>query len=140
MLLTLGRPCTNWCSALLAATHRFRERFGGDESLEVTYLTNTMGFYLDSAPATPEAEARYDSSYFVGERRIPGVIGVVETRYTWQSDGRRLDAPTANEVNYANAFVVISDKRGVVRYIGGPWSREKEPRYTHVVERLLGEP
>lgn len=139
VLLTLGRPCTAWCSALLAAAHRLRERFGSDESLELTFLTNTMGFYLDSAPATPEAEARYDSSYFVGERHVPGMIGVVETRYTWQSDGRRLDAPTANEVSYADAFVVIVDKRGVVRYIGGPWNRGKEPRYVRVLERLLKE-
>lgn len=139
LLLDVGRPCTNRCYALLKAMDRFQERFVG-RSFEVTFLTQTFGYYVDTAPATPAAEAAYDSNYFVGELKLPGALAIVETKYSWKADGRRINAPGANQLNYPNTGLAIVDKKGIVRYVAGGWSPSLEERYAQYIEKLLAEP
>src|SRR5699024_1169050 len=84
LAFAIHRPCVNGCARLLAGVRRLKSHFG--DQIEVTFLTNTFGFYVDTAPATPEAEARYDSLYFVHDVEVPGAIAITETKYSWKAD------------------------------------------------------
>ncbi|HEY9514665.1 MAG TPA: hypothetical protein VIQ74_03215 [Gemmatimonadaceae bacterium] len=139
LLLDLWRPCTSNCYAMVKAMQRYKERFAG-RNVELIFLTQTNGFYVDTAPVTPAAEAAYDSSYFLHQIHLPGVLSVVETKYTWKADGRRIDAPSANQLNYPNTSVAIIDKKGVIRYVANGWSPRLEERYAQYIEKLLAEP
>jgi hypothetical protein len=117
---------------------RFEQRFQG-RGLEQTFLTQTFGYYLDTAPAPPLEEARYDSSYFLGELQIPGALAIAETKYSWRPDGRRQNSPTSNQVNYPASGVIFVDKRGVIRYVASGWDARLEERYARMIDRLLAE-
>ena len=70
-------------------------------------LSETWGFYADTAPMPPLEEAQHDSIYFFEHTRLPGMLAVYETKYTWRPDGRRRNQPTPQEVNYNFASVII---------------------------------
>ncbi|HET7551328.1 MAG TPA: hypothetical protein VFK04_08555 [Gemmatimonadaceae bacterium] len=139
VLLDLWRPCTANCYAMVKAMQRYRERFARRD-VELIFLTQTNGFYVDTAPVTPAAEAAYDSSYFLHQIHLPGVLSVAETKYTWKADGRRINAPTANQLNYPNTSFALIDKKGVIRYVANSWSPRLEERYAQYIEKLLAEP
>lgn len=139
IILEMGRPCTFSCPHMVQAMKRFDRRYR-DRGLEITFQTRTFGFYVDTAPASPYEEARWDSTYFVGELALPGAIAIEETEYTWRPDGRRLNSPTLNQSNYPHATIAIVDRRGIVRYVAGNWSPALEARYAKMIEALLAEP
>jgi hypothetical protein len=113
LVVAIDRPCTGPCRSLVRTMRRFAQRFHS-RGLEITFLTQTFGFYLDTAPASPLEEARYDSSSFLGELDLPGALAVAETKYSWKADGRRINTPTPNQLNYPGATltIVLSTSRG----------------------------
>jgi hypothetical protein len=136
LVVAIERPCTGPCRSLVRAMRRFAQRFHS-QGLEITFLTQTFGFYLDTAPASPLEEARYDSSYFLGEIDLPGALAIAETKYSWKADGRRINNPTANQLNYPGATLTIVDKQGIVRYVASTWQGALEERYAALIEQLL---
>ena len=139
IILEMARPCTFSCPNMVAAMKRFDRRYR-DKGLEITFQTRTFGFYVDTAPASPYEEARYDSTYFIGELELPGAVAIEETQYSWRPDGRRLNSPTLNQSNYPHASIVFADRRGIVRYVAANWSPALERRYAQTIEALLAEP
>jgi hypothetical protein len=140
VLLDINRPCIGGCYAMLAGIRRLEERFRAQKpNFEVTFLTQTWGFYLDTAPATPQAEAQYDSIYFVGDVKIPGALAIANTQFSFKADGRRINAPTANSINYPQTGVVFVDKSGTIRYVASYWDRRLEDRYAKMLEGMLNE-
>lgn len=138
IILEMARPCTFSCPSMVRAMKRYDRRYR-EQGLEITFQTRTFGFYVDTAPASPYEEARWDSTYFIGELALPGAVAIEETQYTWRPDGRRLNSPTLNQVNYPNATIAIVDRRGIVRYVASTWSPALEERYRQMIERLLAE-
>lgn len=138
VLVDMVRPCTHFCPSMVRAMKRF-DRAYRERGAEITFYTRTYGYYVDTAPASPFEEARYDSSYFLGEWELPGALAIEETQYSWKADGRRLNAPTVNQVNYPGAMLAIVDRRGIVRYVAQTWQEALEPRYARLIEQLLAE-
>jgi hypothetical protein len=138
IILPAYRPCTGGCPSLMRAMKRFAKRFR-DRGLQITYHTQTYGYYVDTAPASPYDEARYDSTYFLGELNIPGALAIAETEYSWKPDGRRQNAPTTNQQNYPSTAIAFVDRRGIIRYVAAGWQRSLEERYAELIERLLAE-
>ncbi|HEX6535308.1 MAG TPA: hypothetical protein VF041_11995 [Gemmatimonadaceae bacterium] len=138
ILLDVYRPCTGGCFRMLASMRRYAQRFQ-PRDVEITFHTKTYGFYLDTAPATPLAEAQYDSSYLVHDLQLPGALAIAETQYSWKADGRRINAPTANETHYPATGVAFIDKQGVIRLVTQYWDRRLEERYAKMIEGWLKE-
>lgn len=138
IILPAYRPCTGGCPSLMRAMKRFEKRFGA-QGLQITYHTQTYGFFVDTAPASPYDEARYDSTYFIGELNIPGALVVAETEYSWKPDGRRQNAPTTNQQNYPATAIAFVDRRGIIKYVAAGWQRSLEERYARLIERMLAE-
>jgi hypothetical protein len=140
LVLPLRRPCTegNRCSNMVDAARRLDDAFGA-EGLDITFRTRTAGFYADTAPALPQAEARYDSTYFLHDVGIPGALAIAETKFSFRPDGRRTNEPTTDDLNYLQARVVVIDRAGIVRYVAEDWSPVLEPRLTALIERLVHE-
>jgi hypothetical protein len=129
-----GAACQDRYDAMLRYQHRFNDR-----GLQLINTTRTYGFFVDTAPVTPDREAQYDSAYFLGEMHVPGMLSVAETKFTWLPDGRRKDDPTAQEQNYPYATFVIVDKQGLVRYAAFSWDPMMEEPLASLIERLLKE-
>jgi hypothetical protein len=131
--------CGMSCRGRYDAMARYQSRFGA-RGLDLINVTRTFGFYVDTAPVSPEQEARYDSVYFRSELRVPGMLAVAETKYSWLPDGRRADDPTAQEGHYPFATFVIVDKSGLVRYVAFDWDPILEEPLARLIEGLLDEP
>ncbi len=137
LILPAPWGCVGGC-ALIDAARRIEARFR-DLGLDITFRTRTRGFYADTAPATPLAEAQYDSTYFLDLVKVPGALAIAETKYSFRPDGRRLDEPTTDDLNYPRAVVVVVDRKGIIRYAAGFWNPVLETRITDLIERLLKE-
>ncbi len=131
--------CGMSCRGRYEAMARYQSRFGA-RGLDLINVTRTYGFYVDTAPVSPEQEARYDSIYFRGELRVPGMLAVAETKYSWLPDGRRADDPTAQEGHYPFATFVIVDKSGRVRYVAFDWDPILEEPLARLIQGMLTEP
>ncbi|HEY8469850.1 MAG TPA: hypothetical protein VIL18_09415 [Longimicrobiales bacterium] len=138
LILPALRPCIVTCPPMIDAARRIEARFRGQD-LDITFRTRTFGFYADTAPATPLAEAQYDSAYFLHHVRIPGALAVAETKYSFRPDGRRVNEPTTDDLNYPEANVVVVDRNGIIRYVAFGWDPVLEARVTGLIERLLQE-
>jgi len=145
LALTLVRPCTDvtGCLPMVEAARRIAARFQGQD-LDITFRTRTLGFYADTAPATPLAEAQYDSAYFLHHVKIPGALAVAETKFSFRMDGRRVNEPTTDDLNYPGpwqgAGVIVVDRKGVVRYVAASWWHPVlETRISSLIEQLLQE-
>ena len=138
LILPAQQPCFPACLAMIDAARRIEARFRGQE-LDITFRTRTHGFYADTAPATPLAEAQYDSAYFLHHVKIPGALAIAETKYGFRPDGRRVDEPTPDDLNYPEAHVIVVDRKGIIRYAASGWDPVLEARVTELIERLLRE-
>lgn len=138
LVLPIFRPCAGGCQAMLDGIRRIARQFR-DQDLDVTFRTRTYGFYLDTAPAAPAAEAKYDSLYLLGQVGLPGALAIAETKYSWKPDGRRTNHPTPDDVNFPGANVLLIDRRGIIRYAAGGWNPIFEERITKLVEQALSE-
>jgi hypothetical protein len=136
LILPADRPCTGICLPMMDAARRIEARFRGQD-LDITFRTRTFGFYADTAPATPLAEAQYDSTYFLHHVRIPGALAIAETKFSFRPDGRRVNEPTTDDLNYPGAGVVVVDRNGIIRYVASYWNPVLEARVTELIERLL---
>jgi hypothetical protein len=134
---TAAHYCGSACIPRYLGLGRFASRFG-DRGLEIINVTMTFGFYGDSAPKTPLEEAKYDSAYFLGKVKLPGLLAVHETEVSWLRDGRRRNHPSPQEDAYHNASFVIIDKRGIIRYLGD-WESILEEPVAKLIEKLLAE-
>jgi len=141
LILPLFRPCDEVgnCRELVQAARRIAHEFQGQD-LDITFRIRTFGFYADTAPAPPLAEARYDSTYFLGQLRIPGALAVEETKFSFKPDGRRVNEPTTDDLNYLRARVVLVDRNGVIRYVAEGWNPVFEDRLREFIRKLLAEP
>lgn len=141
LILPLQRPChkVGNCLEMVHAARRIAKEFEGQD-LDITFRIRTFGFYADTAPAPPIAEARYDSTYFLGQLGIPGALAVAESRYSFRPDGRRVNEPTTDDLNYLRATVILVDRNGIIRYIAEGWNPVFETRVTEFIRKLLDEP
>ena len=138
LIVPIYRPCTGGCLSMMDGMRRITRQFA-NQDLDVTFRTRTYGFYLDTAPAAPLAEAQYDSAYFLGDVKPPGAIAIAETKYSWKPDGRRTNEPTTDDQNHPGAGVLLVDRKGIVRYAAGGWNSVFEARITELIGRLLAE-
>lgn len=138
IVLPIFRPCTGGCLTMLEGVQRILKEHGEDE-LDVTFRTRTYGFYLDTAPATPFAEAQYDSTYLLHEVGLPGALAIAETKYSWKADGRRVNEPTSDDLNFPGASVLLIDRKGIIRYASSGWSSTLEGRISRLIGELLAE-
>ena len=137
LILPAPWGCVDGC-AMVDAARRLDARFR-ELGLDITFWTKTRGFYADTAPATPLAEAQYDSTYFLHHVKVPGALAITETKFSFRPDGRRLNEPTSKELNYPEAEVIVVDRNGIIRYAALGWNAILETRITDLIERLLKE-
>ena len=138
LVVPIYRPCMGGCLSMLDGIRRIARQFR-EQDLDITFRTRTFGFYLDTAPASPLAEAKYDSLYLLGDVGLPGALAIAETKYSWKADGRRIDEPTVDALNFPGAAVILIDRRGIIRYAASSWSGVFEERVTKLIERAIAE-
>lgn len=130
--------CGAQCRPRYRILGRLVNRFGS-RGFEMINFTKTLGFYRETAPVTPADEATYDSTYFFGTRQLPGILAVYETKFRWLPDGRRVNDPTPQEVNYPLSSFVIVDRHGIIRYAAASLDPILEEPLAKLIERLLAE-
>ncbi|HEX7089517.1 MAG TPA: hypothetical protein VF192_05235 [Longimicrobiales bacterium] len=138
LILPAYRPCIGVCLPMMDAARRIEARFRG-QGLDITFRTRTYGFYADTAPAAPLAEAQYDSAYFLHHVGLPGALAIAETKFGFRPDGRRVNEPTTDDLNYPGASIVVVDRNGIIRYVAAVWDPVLEARVTELIGRLLQE-
>lgn len=138
LVVPIYQPCTGGCLSMLDGIRRIARQFR-DQDLDITFRTRTYGFYLDTAPASPAAEAKYDSLYLLGDIGLPGALAIAEVKYSWKADGRRINEPTPDDQNFPGAAIILIDRRGIIRYAAGFWNPAFEERVTKLIERALAE-
>jgi cytochrome oxidase Cu insertion factor (SCO1/SenC/PrrC family) len=138
LVVPVYRPCTGGCLSMLDGVRRIARQFR-DQDLDVTFRTRTYGFYLDTAPALPLAEAKYDSLYLLGSVGLPGALAIAEVKYSFKADGRRSNEPTPDDQNFPGASVLLIDRRGIIRYAASYWNSIFEERVTKLIERAIAE-
>jgi hypothetical protein len=72
-----------------------------DAGFEIVFLDRTDGYFRDTAPLSPKAEAAAVASWLLDDERLPVVLGIEETPYHWLPDGRRANDPTPFTTTYA---------------------------------------
>jgi hypothetical protein len=139
--VTIISNALHWCGAgcrpQYEGMRRYGERFAG--RADIVNITQTLGFFSDSTPVTAPVEARYDSLYFLGKQRLPGVLAVADTKFDWIPDGRRRNRPTAQGTNYPNGTFLVVDKKGVIRYATLRWNPLLEEPIARFIETLIAE-
>ena len=140
LILPIYVPCGGPCLTMLDGARRIERRFRGQD-LDITFRTRTYGFYADTAPVNPQDEANNKSDYLLNylQGGLPGALAIAETKYHWLPDGRRVNEPTTDDMNYSGAGMVIVDRKGIIRYVAGGWDSVQESRITALIERLLAE-
>jgi hypothetical protein len=138
VIMEASHACGSGCRPRYRALARLNNRFGA-RGLELISFTKTVGYYRDVAPVTPIDEAKYDSTFFLVTRQIPGALAVFETKFRWLPDGRRVNEPTPQERNYPLASLVIVDRRGIIRYASVGWDPVLEEPLAKLIEKLLSE-
>ncbi len=121
---------------------RYQTTFA-DRGFNIITVTQTLGFFADTAPIAPAREIRNDSAKFLAGWGTPGILAIYETSYTWAADGRRRNEPIAVFDWYARSrAVLLIDKRGIIRYIVRPYSTDvefEETLLSRFIESLLRE-
>lgn len=113
------------CRSLLAATRRIKERY---PDVQIVIVSKTYGSVGASPPLEPADEARTLAEYFLAFNRLDAVLAVTETPHFKISkiDGRRIDQPTANDMNYnieghplsRHATFLLTDGEGKLFHVG----------------------
>ncbi len=132
-----NRIGTGYGSVLTRYLSQFASR-----GFDVISMAKTYGYFADTAPVAPKHEANNDSVWSTTTLKIPGILAVYETRYTWAPDGRRRDEPVPVLRWYADGmYVIIADRRGIVRYVvsGGTDVPFEETLIARFIGRLLAE-
>jgi hypothetical protein len=138
VIMEASHACGSGCRPRYRALARLNNRFG-TRGLELISFTKTVGYYRDVAPVAPVDEAKYDSTFFLVTKQIPGALAVFETKFRWLPDGRRVNEPTPQERNYPLASLVIVDRQGIIRYAANGWDPVLEEPLAKLIERLLTE-
>lgn len=140
LVLPISRECVGPCLSILAAIRRVKEKFQ-DDGLDIVFRLTTAGYYLDEAPIDPVEEAERLSDHLLNDAQLPGALAVIETKYSWRSDGRRRNEPPAYARAYPVASLILFDRNGVVRYVAdrGGWDLLLETRITRLIEQLIEE-
>jgi hypothetical protein len=140
LILPIWVPCPAFCVEVVDGARRIERRFRGQD-LDITFRIRTYGFFADTAPVTPQAEAEHDSNYLLNDVKggLPGALAIAQTEYTWLPDGRRVNEPTTDDMNYPGARVVVVDRNGIIQYVADMWNPVLEARITELIERLLKE-
>lgn len=87
------------CWESYASLNRIYKAF---PELEITIVTQTLGFFQNQVPPPPEVEARLYKQWLLDFHKLPAVLAVSETAF-WrlhEPDRRRINEPTENRVNY----------------------------------------
>lgn len=127
-----------WWPSFGVTLQRYQTRFGA-QRFAIVSLAQTRGFIADTAPVAPRDEAVYDSVAFLRTLRLPGTLAVYETAYSWAPDGRRRNEPIPALALYDDAWAVVVDTRGIVRYVGITDVPFEETLIERFIARLLAE-
>jgi len=140
LILPIWVPCPAFCIEVVDGARRIERRFRGQD-LDITFRTRTYGFFADTAPVNPQTEADHNANYLLNQMQggLPGALAIAETEYDWLPDGRRVNRPTTDDMNYPGARVVLVDRNGIIRYVADGWNNALEARITALIEQLLKE-
>jgi hypothetical protein len=153
VVFDLRHDCAyNRCASSYAVLRRLGARFG--DTLDVTLVAQTQGFFAERRPQQPAQEAEAIRHYVFDQLHLPGTLVVEQTAFTVRPDpdGRRFNAATANQRAYHRqaldryasppytlpVYVVASD--GTIVYATPPQnglSPEIERGITAIIEALL---
>lgn len=120
---------------IMPALRRLRREFG--DALEITIVTQTVGYFEGRGPMTHANELEYLKRHYYTELNAPAALVVSDTRYTTLPDGRRVPQPTENQRAYKAQFhagFVLVDRDGIVRMVE---SRFSEARVATAIRRLM---
>ena len=120
---------------IMPALRRLQGEFGGQ--LDITIVTQTVGYFDGHGPVTPAKEMAYLWDHYHNTLHAPGVLVLSETQFTTLPDGRRVGEPTENQLAYKVPFhagYVLVDRGGVIRLVQTQLS---EQRLAEAIRKLL---
>lgn len=128
------------CLASYPILRRMVEQY---PSLQVTIVSLTDGFIGNTEPMSPEEEAEQKSNWWLSTHKLPATLAVSEQEFFKlpAPDGRRVDTPHENSINYlfgsgatrvpsSTAFLIDVD--GTILY-GNGLSRFSERKFTELL-------
>lgn len=128
--------CVGKCLEIIPALRRLNEKF---PDLELTLVSNTIGFAGGYVPITPEQEADSLAKWSLGFHRLKAVH-VIETTEWFRMPGnildqRRIDYLTVNQQNFQRVWFLVIDQDGrMLHNRAQTW----QPRYELEAEDFIG--
>lgn len=120
---------------IMPALRRLQSTFGN--RLDVTIVTQTVGYFEGRGPVTPAKEMGDLWEHYHTVLHAPGVLVLSETQFTTLPDGRRIGEPTENQLAYKAPFhvgYVLVDRQGIIRLVQTQLS---EQRLSDAIQKLL---
>ncbi len=123
----------------IPAFRRLQERFG--DSIELTFVLRTNGYFRDQGPLTPTEEAKILREYYIDELKLPGVLVISSASSQELPDGRLVKGKSENVLKYSgggkgNPGTLILDRQGVIRRIFSGWPPWTERELEQAVEKI----
>jgi hypothetical protein len=98
---------------------RLAKRYG--DSINITIMTQTQGYYNDSPPLTTSQEAARRAQYYRDELHMPVTVAVDTTSVRQLPDGRRFHGEAAFEHDpyYRSGFIMTDSTGKIVLLLPG---------------------
>jgi len=119
LVFSANASCGGGCYSQYAVLRRLQASYGS-RGLQIVMLAPTQGFFRNQPQPDPARESEQASHYLLDFVKLPGVLGVEETKFSFRPDGMRLNMFGDTRRDYfkgRNAIVVGKD--GVVREVVG---------------------
>jgi hypothetical protein len=110
------------------------------DTVELTFVQHTNGYFRDQGPLTPDAEAEILRAYYMDELQLPGALAITTLQGKAIADGRIVKGKTKNAVAYGakgRTGTILIDADGTIRRFFAGWTPWSEREIIEAIRRLI---
>jgi hypothetical protein len=137
LVVSVNANCGGGCYSQYAVLRRLQAAYAA-RGLQIVMLASTHGYFRNQPEPLPAHEAEQSRHYVLDFLKLPGVLGVEETKFSFRDDGMRLNMPGETPQGYFRGRdAVVVGKDGLVRQVVTLWPW-REQMVRDVIEAALG--
>lgn len=122
------------CYPGYAAVKRLSKKYR-EAGLDIVYAISTTGSFRNQLVSDPSEEASLARKYFIDFLELPGALSVTVSTFSILPDGRRINDPGINLINYnSGKSTILIGKNGKII-----WVDDLKPELERTVDRLIEE-
>lgn len=122
------------CYPGYAAVKRLSKKYR-EAGLDIVYAISTTGSFRNQLVSDPSEEASLARKYFIDFLELPGALSVTVSTFSILPDGRRINDPGINLINYnSGKSTILIGKNGKI-----VWVDDLKPELERTVDRLIEE-